>query len=108
MQSLGKVPSARRPPANLPSIKAETLSPSPSNNTSNSINDQQPQQQIQQQQQGPNNQHQQQQGSWVGPEGQQSEYFQIEEDGGTGFKSCCIFFLQDKSSNRQILRIKQI
>lgn len=27
MQSLGKVPSARRPPANLPSLKAETLSP---------------------------------------------------------------------------------
>lgn len=28
MQSLGKVPSARRPPANLPSLKAETSSPS--------------------------------------------------------------------------------
>lgn len=27
MQSLGKVPSARRPPANLPSLKAETSSP---------------------------------------------------------------------------------
>lgn len=27
MQSLGKVPSARRPPANLPSLKAETQSP---------------------------------------------------------------------------------
>ena len=27
MQSLGKVPSARRPPANLPSLKAETLTP---------------------------------------------------------------------------------
>ncbi|TMW47442.1 hypothetical protein DOY81_007474 [Sarcophaga bullata] len=26
MQSLGKVPSARRPPANLPSLKAETTS----------------------------------------------------------------------------------
>jgi hypothetical protein len=28
MQSLGKVPSARRPPANLPSLKAETTTPS--------------------------------------------------------------------------------
>lgn len=28
MQILGKVPSARRPPANLPSLKAETLVPS--------------------------------------------------------------------------------
>lgn len=27
MQSLGKVPSARRPPANLPSLKAETVTP---------------------------------------------------------------------------------
>lgn len=27
MQTLGKVPSARRPPANLPSLKAETLTP---------------------------------------------------------------------------------
>lgn len=33
MQSLGKVPSARRPPANLPSLKAETTSsPSIANN----------------------------------------------------------------------------
>ena len=30
MQSLGKVPSARRPPTNLPSLKAETCSPVPS------------------------------------------------------------------------------
>lgn len=30
MQSLGKVPSARRPPANLPSLKAETSTPSDS------------------------------------------------------------------------------
>lgn len=29
MQILGKVPSARRPPANLPSLKAETLTPTP-------------------------------------------------------------------------------
>jgi hypothetical protein len=41
MQSLGKVPSARRPPANLPSLKAETSAPS---NTSSSSNDQQQQQ----------------------------------------------------------------
>jgi hypothetical protein len=69
MQSLGKVPSARRPPANLPSIKAESSSPLPSNSTANSnSNDQQPQQQ---QQQTPNNQ---QPGSWAGPEGQQSEF----------------------------------
>lgn len=33
MQSLGKVPSARRPPANLPSLKAEiTNSPNTNNN----------------------------------------------------------------------------
>ncbi|CRL05547.1 CLUMA_CG018044, isoform A [Clunio marinus] len=41
MQSLGKVPSARRPPANLPSLKAETNSPS---NVSTQPNDQQQQQ----------------------------------------------------------------
>ncbi|KAG5672912.1 hypothetical protein PVAND_003000 [Polypedilum vanderplanki] len=38
MQSLGKVPSARRPPANLPSLKAETSTPStntPSQTTNN-------------------------------------------------------------------------
>lgn len=29
MQSLGKVPSARRPPANLPSLKSETSSSDP-------------------------------------------------------------------------------
>lgn len=40
MQSLGKVPSARRPPANLPSLKAETSSPAPTQS-----NDQQQQQQ---------------------------------------------------------------
>lgn len=33
MQSLGKVPSARRPPANLPSLKAETSSPAPQAST---------------------------------------------------------------------------
>lgn len=41
MQSLGKVPSARRPPTNLPSLKAETNSPS---NASTPSNDQQQQQ----------------------------------------------------------------
>ncbi|XP_063696499.1 probable WRKY transcription factor protein 1 [Culicoides brevitarsis] len=35
MQSLGKVPSARRPPANLPSLKAETSSPTESSTTAN-------------------------------------------------------------------------
>lgn len=29
MQILGKVPSARRPPANLPSLRAETSTPKP-------------------------------------------------------------------------------
>lgn len=33
MQSLGKVPSARRPPANLPSLKAETLAPGDQSST---------------------------------------------------------------------------
>jgi hypothetical protein len=42
MQSLGKVPSARRPPANLPSLKAETSSPAPLTSSD------QPQQQQQQ------------------------------------------------------------
>lgn len=42
MQSLGKVPSARRPPANLPSLKAETSSPAPL------ASSEQPQQQQQQ------------------------------------------------------------
>lgn len=41
MQSLGKVPSARRPPANLPSLKAETSSPA---NAPTLSNDQQQQQ----------------------------------------------------------------
>lgn len=41
MQSLGKVPSARRPPANLPSLKAETSSPV---NTPAQISEQQQQQ----------------------------------------------------------------
>lgn len=45
MQSLGKVPSARRPPANLPSLKAETSAP-----TSNVSNEQQQQQQQSQNQ----------------------------------------------------------
>lgn len=37
MQSLGKVPSARRPPANLPSLKAETTS-SPADQTTGATN----------------------------------------------------------------------
>jgi BAT2 N-terminus len=41
MQSLGKVPSARRPPANLPSLKAETSSPA---NSTTQSSDQQQQQ----------------------------------------------------------------
>ena len=41
MQSLGKVPSARRPPANLPSLKAETSSPA---NAPTQTSDQQQQQ----------------------------------------------------------------
>lgn len=43
MQSLGKVPSARRPPANLPSLKAETSSPA---NAPSQSSDQQQQQQT--------------------------------------------------------------
>lgn len=45
MQTLGKVPSARRPPANLPSLKAETSTPTqdqsgswPAASTSPSLN----------------------------------------------------------------------
>lgn len=40
MQSLGKVPSARRPPANLPSLKAETSAPT--SNSATSAVEQQP------------------------------------------------------------------
>lgn len=60
MQSLGKVPTARRPPANLPSIRAEATTTSSNttivnNSTSTSAattDPQQQQQQVQQQQAG--------------------------------------------------------
>lgn len=78
MQSLGKVPSARRPPANLPSLKAETSVPI---NTPSSANEQQ-------QQQSQNQSNSTGQASWAesstsGPSGEKTvEKLQTSSSGG--------------------------